>query len=115
VLDFIGLFHSVEMTPHLLYAASRRTDDAIEILEILDKELLRGFRVVFVSTVGHRLPAACLIQRVTHIEPESFEELKSSHPNLGINHVDIARYEEADSHVSRTVGVSFCFDLCCHL
>src|ERR1700746_2318930 len=114
VLDFIGLFHGIEVTPHLLHAASGRSNDAIEILEVVDKESLSGRRVSFISTVCNWLAAACLIQWITHIQPESLQELERSHPNLGIDHVDVARYEKADSHALWGLSSTRCFGLCRH-
>src|ERR1700747_680336 len=114
VLDFIGLFHGIEVTPHLLHAASGRSNDAIEILEVVDKQSLSGGSVAFISTVGHGLPAACLSKWITHIQPESLQELERSYPNLGIDHVDVARYEKANSHALWGLSPTRCFGLCRH-
>src|ERR1700746_2631646 len=114
VLHFIGLFHGIEVTPHLLHAASGRSNDAIKILEGADKQSLGGRSVAFISTVGHGLSAACLIQGITHIQPESLQELERSYPNLGIDHVDVARYEKANSHALWGLSSTRCFGLCRH-
>ena len=60
----------VVVTTHLLDAASGRADDAVTALEDVNEELLRPPRIELVATVGHRLTAASLIQRIVHVEPE---------------------------------------------
>ena len=46
--------------------------------------------------VGHGLAAAGLVERVTHVEAESLEQLQGRNPNLGIDQVDIAGYKQTD-------------------
>lgn len=99
MLDLIRLFDAVEMAPHLLHATSRGSDDAIEILEVLDKKVFCRLRVAFVSAVGHWLTTTGLIEGVTYVEPESLEELERGDSNFWIDHVDITGYEETDFHI----------------
>jgi len=71
VLNIVGLFEGVEVAPDLLDAASGRSNDAIVPLEVLNKEAFGCGSVDLVATIGHGLSAASLVERVTHIEPES--------------------------------------------
>jgi hypothetical protein len=72
VYHVVVLIQCVVVTTHLLDAASGRTDDAVIALEDVNEELLRPPRIELVATVGHRLTAASLIQRIIDIKTEFF-------------------------------------------
>jgi hypothetical protein len=101
VPDIVRLLDGIEVTPHLLDAASRWPDDVIVFLEVLYKEKFGCCRIYLVPAVGHRLPAAGLIERVTYINPESLQKLQSGYADLREQHIDVAGYEETNSHVLR--------------
>src|ERR1700722_1615977 len=75
VRHFVRLLHRVVVTTNLFDAASGRADDVVVVLKVLHEEALRCLRVGLVTAVGHRLPAASLIERVVYIEPEPFQQL----------------------------------------
>jgi hypothetical protein len=68
VLNCLGLLDGVEMMAYLLDAATGRSNNAIELLEVLDEEAFRRSGVDHVSAVGHRLSTAGLPQRIAHLE-----------------------------------------------
>src|SRR5258708_39251156 len=95
------LFEAIEVTADLLYAATRRTNDVIKLFKVFDEQMFRRLGVLFIAAVGHRLPATGLVERLTNIESEPLQKLQGGDPNLRIYKVDVARYEQADSHVLR--------------
>ena len=75
VRHVVGLIQRVVVTPNLLDAASGWPDDAVIAFKVLHEEAFRRLRIYLIATVGHRLSAASLIERVMHIEPEPFQKL----------------------------------------
>ncbi len=71
VLNICGLFDSVKVAADLFDAAPSWPDNAIVSLEVLYEELFGGSSIDFISTVGHGLAAASLIEWVTYIQPKS--------------------------------------------
>src|ERR1700749_1751217 len=84
VHDVLGLNQCVVVTPHLLDAASRGTDDAVIALEDVNEVLLRAPPIQLIAAVGHRLTAASLIQWIVNIQTEPFQELCRSNADLGV-------------------------------
>ena len=93
-----GLFHGVEVEPNVVDAAPGRSDDHVEILEAADEEVFGGGGIVLATAVGHRLPAAGLIERILDRATESLEELKGRDAHLGEKRVDVAGNEEPKLH-----------------
>jgi hypothetical protein len=98
LLRLRGLFDRIEMKPDMVHAATRRSDDRVELFEAIDKESLGSSGIVLATTVSHRLPAAGLIERVLDRAAEPFEEFKRRNADLRKKGVDIARNEESDLH-----------------
>src|SRR5262249_25052471 len=99
VSDLVGLLQPIEVATDLFDTASGWPDDTVVTLEILDKETFGGSGVDFIAAIGHGLPAASLVERIADIEPESLQQFQCGYSNLGIDHFDVARYEEADFHI----------------
>ena len=100
MLHIPSLLQRVKVMPYLLHTASGRPDDAVVLFEIFDKEAFGGGCIYFVSAIGHWLPAAGLIQRIIHVQAESFQEFQGGYPDLGINHIDVAGYKQADLYIA---------------
>src|SRR2546426_6406370 len=96
VLYGIGLLDGVEVMAYLLDAAPGRSNNGIEILEVLDEEAFRRRGVDLVSAVGHRLSTAGLPQRIAHLEAEPSQEFKGRNANFGEKQIDVARNEQTD-------------------
>ena len=73
---------------------------SIRHVHIFDKEAFGGGCIYFVSAIGHWLPAAGLIQRIIHVQAESFQEFQGGYTDLRINEVDVAGYKQPDPHVT---------------
>jgi hypothetical protein len=67
VLNICRLFDCVKVTANLLDAAPGWSDDQIAFLEVLYKEKFGRCGIGLVAAIGHGLPAAGLIERVTYI------------------------------------------------
>ena len=115
VFHVFRLFEAIEVTADLLYAASGRSHDAIEILEVFDKEMLGGLSILLIAAIGHRLPATGLVERVANVKPKSLQKLQGGDPNFRIDKIDVARYEQTDSHVLREPPLKRLFPLRDHL
>jgi hypothetical protein len=112
--DICGLVNRVKVAAYLFYATSGWSDDVVVLLEVLHKEKFGRGGIGLISAIGHGLAAAGLIEWVTHIKPESLQELQSGHPNLRKHHVDVARYEETNARVLRYRPLICGFGPCCH-
>src|ERR1700733_761732 len=107
MLNIVSLFDDVEVTANLFDAASGRSDDEVVFFEVLHKEMFGWSGVDLVSTVGHGLAAAGLVERVLHIESKSLQELKGGYANFRKDHVDVTRYKEADLRVLRYLRLNW--------
>src|SRR4029077_18880344 len=68
------LFDGVQVEPEVGDAAPGRSDDRVEILEAADEEVFGGGGIVLGTAVGHRLPAAGLVERILDGAAEPLEE-----------------------------------------
>jgi hypothetical protein len=93
-----SVFCRGELVPDVVHAASGRCDDVVVIGEVADEELLGGLGLYVRAAVGHRLAAACLVERVVNLHAEFLQQLQRCHTDLGIEHVDIARNHQSDAH-----------------
>ena len=98
LLDLQRLFDRIQIGAHVMDATAGRPDDRGEVLEALDEEGLGGGGVFLAAAVGHRLPAAGLLQWVLHRAAEPFEELQGGNAYFGEEGVDVAGDEEPDLH-----------------
>ena len=98
LLRLRGLFDRIEMKPDMVHAATRRSDDRVELLETVNEESLGRSGIVLATTVSHRLAAAGLIERKFDRTAEPFEELKRRNADLGKEGVDVAWNEESNFH-----------------
>jgi hypothetical protein len=69
------LLDRVEVETDVVDAAARRSDDRVEVLETTDEVNLGGGGIVLTTAIGHRLPAAGLIERVLHRATELLQQL----------------------------------------
>jgi hypothetical protein len=92
------LFDRVEVETDVGDAAGGRTDDRVEILEAPDEEGFGDGGIVLAAAVGHRLPAAGLIERILDraAEPLGQDQGRDAHFREG--GVDVIRDEEPDLH-----------------
>ena len=88
------LLNRVEVEPDVMDAAPGRPDDRVEVLEALDEEGLGGGGIVLAAAVGHRLPAAGLIERVLNRAAEPLEELERGDAHFREKGVDVTGDEE---------------------
>src|SRR6516165_11414013 len=79
-------------------ATAGRPDDRFETLEALNEESLGGSGIVLAAAVGHRLPAAGLIERVLDRAAESLEELQGRDAHFRKEGVDVTGNEEPELH-----------------
>ena len=98
LLRLRGLFDRIEMKPDMVHAATRRSDDRVELFEAVNEESLGRSGIFLATTVSHRLAAAGLIERKFDRTAEPLEELKRRNADLGKKRVDIAWNEESDFH-----------------
>jgi hypothetical protein len=75
------------------HAASGRTDNIIESLEIFDEEVVAPFGEVFEAGVGHRLAATGLFRGINYFATQLFQELEGSDTDLWVELVDITGYK----------------------
>ena len=92
------LLDRVEVEPDVVDAACGRPDDRVEILEAVDEEGFGGGGIFLATAVGHRLPAAGLIERVLDRAAEPLEELQGRDAHFGEESVDVTGNEEPDLH-----------------
>jgi hypothetical protein len=66
--------------------------------EVTDEQLLGGLGLLVGATVGHRLAAAGLVEGIVDLDAELFQQLERRHPDLGIEHVDVAGDHQSYAH-----------------
>src|SRR5206468_4175220 len=114
VLDGVGLLDGVEVMAYLLDAATGRSNDAIEVFEVLDEEMFRLRGVALVAAVGHRLSTTGLPQWIADLEAEPLQEFEGRNPNFGENHIDIAGNEQTYFHIAVWRPSMYRFGFCRH-
>src|SRR5215468_6349680 len=115
MLHVFRLFEAIKMTADLFYAASGRPNDAIKFFKVFDEKMFGRLGILFIATIGHRLPATGLVERVTDIKSESLQKLQRGDSNLRIDKVDVAGYEQTYSHVLGERPLKYRFGLRDHL
>jgi hypothetical protein len=88
----------IEVEAHMVDAASRGTDDRVELFEATYEESLRRGSVVLAAAVRHGLTTASLVERVLDGTTELLEKLESRDAHLGEERVDGTWNEEPHSH-----------------
>src|SRR5262245_8430901 len=114
MLHGISLLDGVEVMAYLLDAAPRRSNNGLEILEVLDEEAFRRHGVDLIPAVGHRLSTAGLPQRIAHLEAEPLQEFKGRNANFGEQQIDVTWNEQTDPHATRLRHLMSRFGFCRH-
>lgn len=84
--------------PNEDHAAGRRADNVVVAPEQGVHAFGQCGRIPFETGVGHRLPAAGLVEWVVHLAPHAPQQLAGGAPDLRIDGVDIAGNEQSDFH-----------------
>src|SRR4051812_38146850 len=92
------LLDRVEVEADMMDAASRRTDDHVEVTEAANKVDFGGGGVFLAATVGHWLAAAGLADRVLHRAAETLEQLERRDAHVREECVDVTGDEQSDFH-----------------
>src|SRR5208337_1762229 len=92
------LLDRVEVEPDVVDAACGRPDDRVEILEALDEEGFGGGGIFLATAVGHRLPAAGLIERILDRAAEPLKKLQGRDAHFREKGVDVTRNKKSNLH-----------------
>jgi hypothetical protein len=96
--DLRRLLDRVEVEPDVVDAAPGRPDDRVETLEAADEEGFGSGGIFLATAVGHRLPAAGLLERVLDLAPEPLQQLQGRDAHFRGKCVDVTRNEKANLH-----------------
>jgi hypothetical protein len=96
--DLGRLFDRVEVEADVVDAAPGRPDDRVELLEALDEVGFGGGGIFLATAVGHRLPAAGLLERILDRAAEPFEEFQGCDAYFREKGVDVTGNEKSDLH-----------------
>ena len=55
-------------------------------------------RFIFKAGIGHRLPAAGLVDGIVHVYSQTFQKLEGGHPHLRIYSIDVTRNKQPYFH-----------------
>src|ERR1700688_3620794 len=98
--DRRGWFHRCEVIANMMDAASRRTDDVVEPVEVAAEQRFRAARIRLETAVRHRLAAAGLIGWIYDVEIEPLQQLQGRDSNLRKESIDKAGNEKSYFHDS---------------
>ena len=107
VLEFLKTVQALQvlvvMVPHHRDATARRADHVFVVLE--DPQELDGQRagVFRAARVGHRLPAASLLEGKLHLDALLLQHFDRRHSDVGVQLIDVTGDEKPDLH-RRTRG-----------
>jgi hypothetical protein len=87
-----------QLVADVVRAASRRRHDVLVAGEVAREQRLGVARLGVAAAVGHRLAAACLLERIVDLAADALEQLERRDPHLGEEGVDVARHEQRDLH-----------------
>ena len=79
-------------------ATARRSDDVVVSVKHVDEFCGERPGLFHVATVCHGLSTASLFCREHNLNAEMFQHRHSCHPDVWIELIDVARYEQGDFH-----------------
>jgi hypothetical protein len=95
-----GVADRGELVTQVVHAAVRWGDDVVVAGEVADEQLLGGLGFLVGAAVRHRLAAARLVEGVVDPDAELLQQLQGRHPDLGIEHIDVAGDHQSYAHRS---------------